>query len=149
MIELAKANLPLLIALFVIGIGVAWWVFAWRARPLVSKTVRDIPKTPEPQTAEPAPEPEPVTVPEADGPPDNLQTLKGVGPKLAAMLGERGITRFDQLAALSAGQLAALDAGLGNFSGRLARDRVAEQAALLAAGDTDGFQARFGNLGGA
>ena len=42
-------------------------------------------------------------LPGASGPPDDLLKLKGVGPKLAAMLNERGITRFDQIAKLSAG----------------------------------------------
>lgn len=86
-------------------------------------------------------------LPGASGPPDNLQTLKGVGPKLAIKLNELGIIRFDQLARLSANEVDMLDAQLGPFKGRVARDRLVEQAAYLARGDTDGFQARFGNLG--
>ena len=39
--------------------------------------------------------------PVADGPADDLQTLKGVGAKLAARLNELGITRFAQLTALT------------------------------------------------
>lgn len=85
-------------------------------------------------------------LPGAAGPPDDLQLLKGVGPKLATTLNERGITRFDQLAKLSPGQVEALDAGLGAFRGRLARDKVVEQADYLARGDRDGFEARFGKL---
>ena len=87
-------------------------------------------------------------VSEASGPPDNLQQLKGVGPKLAAQLNAAGITRFDQLARLSANELALLDDRMGAFKGRLARDRVGDQAAYLARGDTDGFEAQFGKLGG-
>jgi predicted flap endonuclease-1-like 5' DNA nuclease len=83
----------------------------------------------------------------ASGPADNLQTLKGVGPKLAKQLNEAGVTRFDQLAGLSANELAFLDAKMGAFRGRLERDRVVEQAAFLARGDRDGYQAIFGNLG--
>ena len=45
----------------------------------------------------------PRHLPGASGPPDDLQRLKGVGPKLAAMLNERGITRFEQLARLTRG----------------------------------------------
>lgn len=86
-------------------------------------------------------------LPEAAGPPDDLRVLKGVGPKLAAMLNENGITRFDQLAALNAGQIARLDANLGAFSGRITRDRLVEQAGFLASGDTAGFEAKFGKLG--
>ncbi len=79
---------------------------------------------------------------------DELTRLKGVGPKLAAMLNEQGITRYEQLASMDEAQLAALDARLGNFKGRLARDRVVEQARYLASGDTAGFEATFGKLGG-
>ena len=84
----------------------------------------------------------------AEGPADNLQMLKGVGPKLAQKLNENGINRFDQLAGLSATEVSMLDDRLGPFRGRLARDRVVEQASYLARGDTDGFEARFGKLGG-
>jgi predicted flap endonuclease-1-like 5' DNA nuclease len=73
--------------------------------------------------------------------------IKGLGPKVAARLAENGITRVDQLAALSDDEAAVLDATLGNFSGRMARDRWIEQARLLAAGDREGFEARFGKLG--
>jgi predicted flap endonuclease-1-like 5' DNA nuclease len=88
-------------------------------------------------------------VPPADGPPDNLQTLKGVGPKLAAQLQAAGIIRFEQLARLSPNEVALLDDRMGAFKGRLARDRIAEQAAYLARGDTEGFESAFGKLGGA
>lgn len=88
-------------------------------------------------------------LPGASGPPDNLQLMKGVGPKLAQKLNENGITRYEQLAALSQNEVAILDERMGAFRGRLARDRIAEQASYLARGDRDGFEARFGNLGGA
>jgi predicted flap endonuclease-1-like 5' DNA nuclease len=87
-------------------------------------------------------------VPPADGPPDNLQSLKGVGPKLAAQLNAAGITRFEQLARLSPNEVSLLDERMGAFKGRLSRDRVAEQAAYLARGDTEGFESAFGKLGG-
>ena len=80
---------------------------------------------------------------------DDLQMLKGVGPKLAQKLHENGIMRFEQLASLSANEVAILDSKLGAFRGRLERDRVVEQAAYLARGDRDGFEARFGKLGNA
>jgi predicted flap endonuclease-1-like 5' DNA nuclease len=83
------------------------------------------------------------------GPPDNLQTLKGVGPKLAAQLNANGITRFDQLARLTPNEVAILDEKMGAFNGRIAKDRLVEQACYLERGDTDGFEAVFGKLGGA
>jgi predicted flap endonuclease-1-like 5' DNA nuclease len=85
-------------------------------------------------------------LPGASGSPDNLQTLKGVGPKFAEMLNARGIIRYDQLARMSGQEVELLDAQLGPFRGRLQRDRVIEQADYLARGDRDGFEARFGSL---
>lgn len=77
---------------------------------------------------------------------DDLQIMKGVGPKLASLLRGEGITRFDQIAALRPEDLARLDAHLGAFKGRLARDRIVEQAALLSVGDRAGYERAFGKL---
>ena len=85
-------------------------------------------------------------LPGATGTPDDLQVLKGVGPKFASMLAERGIIRFEQLSKLSPGQVATLDAEMGPFRGRFGRDRIIEQADYLARGDVDGYKAKFGNL---
>ncbi len=97
---------------------------------------------PEP-AATTAPSPSPVAA--ASQP---LTTLKGLGPKAAARLGELGVTSVDQLAALSPDRIAAIDADMGSFAGRIKRDRWVEQAKLLAAGDVAGFEAAFGKLGG-
>jgi predicted flap endonuclease-1-like 5' DNA nuclease len=80
------------------------------------------------------------------GPVDDLELLKGVGPKLAAMLVAHGLSRFEQIAKLTDSEVERLDADLGAFRGRLQRDRVVEQAAYLARGDVDGFEQRFGKL---
>jgi predicted flap endonuclease-1-like 5' DNA nuclease len=77
----------------------------------------------------------------------SVTMIKGLGPKVAVRLAEHGITHVDQLAALSEDEAVALDAKLGTFSGRMARDRWIEQARLLAAGDRAGFEATFGKLG--
>ena len=79
----------------------------------------------------------------ADGP---VTQLKGLGPKVAGRLAELGIDRVGQLAALDERQAAELDAAMGTFQGRIARDRWIEQARLLAAGDRDGFERVFGKL---
>lgn len=85
-------------------------------------------------------------LPGASGPPDDLKQLKGVGPKLATILNERGISRFDQIARLSPGQVEALDNSLGAFKGRFEQDQIVEQAHYLARGDIDGYEAKFGKL---
>jgi predicted flap endonuclease-1-like 5' DNA nuclease len=82
------------------------------------------------------------------GPADDLSRLKGVGPKFVARLNELGITGYDQLAGLNANEAAHLDERMGPFRGRLARDRIVEQAAYLGRGDVDGFEEKFGKLGG-
>lgn len=85
-------------------------------------------------------------LPGASGPPDDLTQLKGVGPKFARLLNDLGITRFEQLARLSEGDIDRLDQQLGAFKGRLERDQVPLQADYLARGDQDGFEQRFGKL---
>jgi len=89
-----------------------------------------------------------LALPPANGPPDDLRRIKGVGPKLNSLLGEFGVSRYDQIASLSGEQLAHLDGQLGTFQGRAVRDNWIEQADLLARGDTAGFEAKFGKLGG-
>lgn len=106
-----------------------------------------------PPPAEPAPPPPEPAAPAAPihavpaGPADELTRMKGVGPKVAALLNGLGITRFDQIAAWSEADIARIDAELGAFKGRIARDQWVEQARLLAAGDTAGYEAKFGKLG--
>jgi len=77
---------------------------------------------------------------------DNLELLKGVGPKFAESLVALGFTRFEQIAGLSSTEVERLDTQLGAFRGRLSRDQVVEQAAYLARNDIDGFEQRFGKL---
>lgn len=93
----------------------------------------------------PAPRADPA--PAAPGTGDDLTRIKGLGPKLAALLGEFGITRFAQIAAWTPEEIERIDAKLGRFAGRIARDQWVEQARLLAAGDESGFAATFGKNG--
>lgn len=102
---------------------------------LASATALSDEPDPAPATAIPSP---------ADGP---VTQLKGLGPKVATRFAELGITRIGQIAALDENSAQALDAQLGAFSGRMARDRWIEQARFLAAGDRAGFEAVFGKLG--
>lgn len=101
--------------------------------------------------AEAGPEIAPAPVPDAPIPApasgDDLTRIKGLGPKIAALLGEFGITTFAQIAALTPDEVERIDAKMGRFAGRFARDQWVAQAQLLAAGDEPGFAGQFGNNG--
>lgn len=79
-------------------------------------------------------------------PHDDLCQMKGVGPKFAEALHGLGFHSYAQLSHLTPTEIDRLDSQLGAFRGRLARDRIAEQADYLARGDADGFEQRFGKL---
>jgi predicted flap endonuclease-1-like 5' DNA nuclease len=79
-------------------------------------------------------------------PGDDLCLIKGVGPKFAQALHDIGFHRFDQLAGLTPTEIERLDPQLGAFAGRIARDRIVEQAEYLARNDIDGFEQKFGKL---
>lgn len=89
----------------------------------------------------------PTAAAEDDAGAQPITLLKGLGPKIAAKLGELGITRVDQLAWLDDAEAMQLDARLTPFEGRMERDRWREQARLLAQGDRAGYEAQFGKLG--
>ena len=95
----------------------------------------------EPKEAEAPPPP-----PAAAGEPDDLRRIKGVGPKLVALLHSLGVTRYAQIAAWTDADIDGMDAKLGTFAGRIRRDSWVEQAKFLAAGDTAGFEGKFGKL---
>jgi predicted flap endonuclease-1-like 5' DNA nuclease len=83
---------------------------------------------------------------ELPGASDDLQRLKGVGPKFATLLHSQGIFRFDQIARLTPNEVERIDQAMGSFRGRFARDRIVEQADYLARGDVDGYEQEFGKL---
>ncbi len=85
-------------------------------------------------------------IPAAVGNPDDLLQLKGVGPKLNALLNSLGVFRFDQIAAWGAAEIGKVDGHLGSFKGRIVRDGWVEQAGLLARGAIADFEAKFGKL---
>lgn len=107
------------------------------------------PAAPEETPAQPEPEqtPPPAAASSAAAPAaDDLSKIKGLGPKLQALLPTLGITTYGQIAALDDAALAALDGKLGAFAGRPKKDNWMDQAKHLAAGDTAGFEAQFGKL---
>lgn len=67
--------------------------------------------------------PEPVALHE----PDDLTVLTGIGPKLAAALAERGVTRFADIAAWTEDDVAAFDKDL-KLMGRIGREAWIAQA---------------------
>jgi NADH-quinone oxidoreductase subunit E len=69
-----------------------------------------------------------------DGGPDDLKLIKGVGPKLEALLHSLGFFHFDQIAAWTEAEVAWVDEHLEGFKGRVSRDGWVEQARALAAG---------------
>ena len=169
----AQSNLYLLLAALLVGLIIGWWIFRGRRSPArPSEPAEKASATPRPPVARQRDSREGnklqdevaaattdvageiigvrahAELPGAGGPPNDLQMLKGVGPRLAIQLNEAGITRFDQLAGLNETEVAMLDARMGAFSGRIARDRLVEQACYLARDDRDGFEAKFGKLGG-
>lgn len=118
------------------------------AAPLEASPATEIaPPTPlEPAPIAPASTPIESTRPAPSYADDPVTQLKGLGPKVAAQLGALGVATIGQMAALSESEAQRIDAQLGNFTGRMGRDRWIEQARLLAAGDKAGFEAVFGKL---
>jgi len=62
---------------------------------------------------------------------DDLTVMTGIGPKLAAALAGRGVTRFSQIAAWTADDVAEADATL-SLKGRAVREAWVAQARRLA-----------------
>lgn len=62
--------------------------------------------------------------------PDDLTVMTGIGPKMAAMLADKGITRFEQIAAWTEADIATLDKEL-KLMGRVAREAWVAQAKRL------------------
>jgi predicted flap endonuclease-1-like 5' DNA nuclease len=87
-----------------------------------------------------------IGIPAAVGAADDLLQIKGIGPKLNALLISLGVTRFDQIAAWGAGEIDKVDDHLGSFKNRISRDSWVEQAGLLAKGKIAEFEAKFGKL---
>ncbi|WMT90803.1 hypothetical protein [Pelagibacterium sp. H642] len=90
----------------------------------------------------PAKTAEPAAVPDAndaglgllsaplEGRPDDLKKIKGVGPKLEAVLHENGIYHFHQIAAWDEHAIAVMNDRL-SFRGRIERERWVSQAQAI------------------
>ena len=81
------------------------------------------------------PEAAPVTLTAArGGGPDDLKLIRGVGPKMEALLHSMGFFHFDQIAAWTDENLRWVDRRLDGFKGRARRDDWIGQAKKLAGG---------------
>lgn len=85
-----------------------------------------------------------IGVAAAKGDPDDLLLIKGIGPKLNGVLNGLGITRFDQIAAWTAGDVDKVDDHLGEFKDRIGREEWIPQAKLLAAGNMAEWERLYG-----
>jgi NADH-quinone oxidoreductase subunit E len=117
------------------------------AKAPVPDEAQKIGKPPVKPSATPTPEagagtkPQTMTAPREAGA-DNLKLIKGVGPKLEAMLHKMGFFHFDQIAKWSAAEVAWVDENLEGFKGRVTRDDWVAQATVLAEGGETDFSNR-------
>lgn len=96
--------------------------------------------TPTPDTGH-AEKPKAMAAPRESGA-DDLKRIRGVGPKIEAMLNGMGFFHFDQIASWSAADVAWVDENLEGFKGRVSRDDWVAQATLLAEGGETAFSNR-------
>ena len=78
-----------------------------------------------------------------DGRGDDLKMIRGIGPKLEAMLNGMGFWHFDQIAGWTENEVAWVDYHLEGFKGRVTRDDWVPQARTLAEGGTTEFSERY------
>ena len=77
-----------------------------------------------------------------EGGADDLKRIRGVGPKLEALLNRLGFWHFDQIAAWTGEEITWVDRNLEGFKGRVTRDDWVSQARILADGGETEFSKR-------
>ncbi|MBS0574255.1 MAG: NADH-quinone oxidoreductase subunit NuoE [Proteobacteria bacterium] len=113
----------------------------WLGKPATKAAVTKAAKAP----AAKAPEPEKPAATAAPTKPrglkaprktgaDDLKIIKGIGPKLEALLHSLGFFHFDQIAGWTGAELAWVDENLEGFKGRAVREDWVGQARALAQG---------------
>jgi NADH-quinone oxidoreductase subunit E len=100
---------------------------------VASTAVTTYDATPAPSEAVPLVQPQGLQAPR-EGTGDDLKRIKGVGPKLEALLQSLGIYHFDQIAGWGPAELAWIDGNLEGFHGRASRDDWVGQSKILADG---------------
>ena len=150
-------------ALFLaIGVGAVVAVFLFIAfhrkpePPAQAQTQAPVQRQSAASAPAPAPEPEPEPAAAAPGEAakpttldapkggsaDDLKKIKGVGPKLEAMLHGMGFYHYDQIANWTPAEIAWVDENLEGFKGRVSRDSWVAQAKTLASGGATEFSKR-------
>ncbi len=84
----------------------------------------------------------PEMLKKAKGKADDLKLIKGVGPKLEALLNKMGVFHFWQVASWGPAEIAWVDEHLEGFKGRVSRDDWVAQAKTLASGGQTEFSER-------
>ena len=150
---LIEAYWPYIAIAFAIGLAVAWFVFVANRKTSVVTEKKDVLDEGAERAARnqalidapgsPAKE-EPAAAPTPFQSGDDLTRIKGLGPKIAAILQAEGISTYAQIAAWDDAEIERIDALLGRFQGRIRRDSWVDQAKLLSAGDETGFVQKFG-----
>ena len=111
-----------------------------KAKPAAAKPAKPAPKKAASEAKTVSDEFKPKTMSAARaGGADNLKLIKGVGPKLEALLHRLGFFHFDQVASWTADEVAWVDENLEGFKGRVSRDEWVAQAKILAAGGETEF----------
>ena len=153
---LIEAYWPYLAIAFVIGLAVAWLVFVSNRKTSVITQKKDVldegaERAARNQALIDAPggaaKVEPAAASKPTQTSDDLTRIKGLGPKIAIILQEQGITEYAQIAAWDDAEIDRIDALLDRFAGRIRRDSWVEQAKLLSGGDEAGFVQKFGKNG--
>jgi predicted flap endonuclease-1-like 5' DNA nuclease len=146
-----------------IGIAAAWWVLVAGRRTKVdfkpqdtldegvgpakrNQALIDTPPTAAMPPAPIMPFVQPAAAVQQEPAGDDLTRIKGLGPRLQALLNGLGVTSFAQIAEWDDAEAERIDSQLGQFQGRIGRDSWVEQARFLAAGDVAGYEGRFGKL---
>jgi predicted flap endonuclease-1-like 5' DNA nuclease len=159
-----------ILAGFLLGVLVGWWIWARNAPPMIVDPVivnqlrteleganaalarteselgasQNARKALEAGLAAAGMPVTPLFLEAPDGPADDLTVIRGIGPRLAVLLNSLGIFHLRQIARWSDTDIAEVDAKLGAFKGRITRDQWIEQARLLHQGQLATYQERFG-----
>ncbi|SPH21735.1 NADH-quinone oxidoreductase chain 2 [Ascidiaceihabitans donghaensis] len=73
---------------------------------------------------------------------DDLKLIKGIGPKLEALVNSLGFFHYDQISKWTSEEVSWVDQNLAGFKGRVTRDTWVDQARALAAGEETEFSQR-------